>query len=366
MSEKAKQAAAAQARADDLCIVPRKDTLDAICSAVVERQQGRIDDELAPIWAEKLRHTYTKVLEIEYPEMIAEAGKILSIDTSVPPSALEWEYFQIDQSGYADWIDDDGQEAPSSATKASRFTGKMAEMGHRWSLTVFDLERAAAAGLKLSSMKPAAAKKYHARKTNWTWLFGDRAKGMLGLCNHPNIPRAVAAQNAGATSRLWANKTNAEILADLATLINSVPVTTIRQHYIAPVYMPLNLQQLLMDRELSTSRDGSLTNLWEYIMKRYAGDETGQGKVSFRILNESEARLRVNPVTQVDDSDIEGDFLLACPPQSEDNQFIRARPYTQRPPQERDLVMHHMTHSKVGGARIQHPLAFNVMTFGLV
>lgn len=348
---------------DALQLVPRADHLTAICADVIKRA-GRADDSLAPIWAEKLRHTYTKVLEVKYPEYAAANGDVLPIDTSVPPSALEWEYFLIDQQGYADWIDDDGRVAPGGTLTAKRFTGKCSEMGHRWDLSVFDLERASAAGLPLPKLKQQNAKRTHDAKTNWTWLFGDSAKNLPGLCNHPNITVSKAPLNGGASSRLWANKTVDEIASDVALAVDTVATSTLEQYHAARVYMPPSLFRELRNRRLGAG-DG-FASVLDWMRERYKGDDTGQGKVEFRMLNECDASRRLHPKTGTDDSGLVGDFLLALPPENtEELSFIRARPFTQRPPQERDMVMHHMTHSKIGGCKCQIPLAVHRLDFGL-
>lgn len=362
-------------RAQHLRIVPDLGILQGICADAATNFTGRMDsergdDQLAPIWAETLRHTYTKVLEEPYPELAAANGSILPIDTSVDPESLNWEYFMIQEYGFADWMDDDGQQAPSSTVTAERFTGEHHEITHRWNVTVFDVARAAKSGmLSLLSIKNSAARKAHERTTNWVWLFGESGKNLPGLCNNPDIPMTLAPLNTGASSRLPANKTNAEIVADFALLINQVPVRTRRQNFVAKVYVSLELMQLCQDRKLSGLGDGSdnmIVSLWDYIKKRWSGDDTGQGAVKFMVLNECAASERSDPRSPsgADTSGIDGDFMLACPADSDRNVFIRSRPFTQRPPEERDMIMHHNTHSKIGGARIQEPMAFQVVRFG--
>lgn len=350
-----------RATLDALGLIPRTDALEAECSRVLLRE-GK-DSSLAPIWAEKLRHTYAKVVEQKFPQYAAANGDVLPVDSSVDPASLEWEYFMIESAGYADWIDDDGAVAPSSAIKASRHTGKLAEMGHRWDMTVFDLERAAKANVPLAPIKQKHAKRTHDAKTNWVWLFGDSAKDLPGLCNHPNIGVSQAPDGTlgggGGTAAL-ADMTNDEILSVFASLINSVAEDTLENYHAATVWMSHADYRTLRDRRLGAG-DG-FASLLGLLTDRYKGDESGQGKVTFRTLLECDKTRRTNPKTGVDNSGIARSFLLAIPQAGADElAFIRARPYTQRPPQERDMVMHHMTHSKIGGCKCQIPLAVQRM-----
>ena len=355
-----------QARLDRLQIVPRLDVLKELVSEWRSPSTGyRVDEQLAPIWAEKLRHTFTEVLEVEYTDLDAAEGNVLPIDSSVSPESLIWEYYRVDQTGFAAWIDDDGKVMPSGAIKAKRFTGEMHEFGHKYEWTVFDLERAAAVNLPLSSMKAENARRAHAEFVNWVWLFGDSGKNLLGLVTHPNITVSLAPLRSGGSvdaDRLWSLKSNDEILTDLATLIDTVPQQTGRKEHVATVFMSLKDAQILRRRRLGAG-DGTLT-LWDFVQTLWKGDDTGQPKVSFRVLNECDPTYRVQPGVGSDTSGITGRFLLAIPAANKSKlAFIRARPFTQRPPQERDFVLYHTTHEKIGGCKCQVPLAVHRMDF---
>lgn len=351
--------------AERLGLIPSSEYLDAFAEHVVVRQTGRADDQLAPIWREKLRHTYTRVLEHKYPELQAANGEVLQIDTAVDPAALEWEYFMLDGNGYADWIDDDGHVMPGSSFTMTRHTGRMAEMGHTWEANVFDLERAVKAGVPFLPIKQKLAKKAHDRTTNWVWLFGDSGKNLPGLCNHPNIRVTRAPLNGGATSRHFRDKSADEIADDFATLIDTIATGTLRAYHAATVFIPLELAQIMRRARLG-SGDGLLT-LWDWVQDTYKGDDTGQGKITFKVLNECTASWRADPRSgdaATDNSGIGGDFMLAIPGvDKEELCFIRARPYTQRPPQERDFNMYHPTHSKIGGCKVTCPTAVHRVDF---
>lgn len=355
-----------QERADAcrvLDILPRFDHVEPECERLVTRHG--LDASTAPVLAKNLIHTYTKVLERDYPEMLASSGKVLPIET-IPSWAQKYEQFEIEGVTAAYWIDDDGQTMPSSTVKLHRDEGYVAEMGHSFSLNWFDLERAAQQpGLSLPTIKPALAREAHERWTNWVWLFGSPEKKLFGLLNHPNIPSTLASLNAGATSRLPADKSNAEILADVATLIDAIPEATLEKRHAAEVFFPPSFIRLCRSREYSTPNGGTVS-LWERIVDIYKGDDSGQGKVTFRMMNECDGTRRTDPWNGGDTSGLNGDVWLAKPANDvEIGCFIRARPYTQRPPEQHGFSMKHDTHSRIGGAKIQEPLAFHVMRFAV-
>ena len=355
-----------KAKRDAYRCFPRRDAVEAVMDHL--GAQGRVDWQLAPLMAERLRHVYPKIAETVYPEYLAAEGGVLPIDSSASPADETWRKYTMDQQGVCAWIDDDGDFAPSNSITLRQDDGRFANFGHMWDVTIFDLERAAKAQLQLQTLKGKMSKRAHQVWKNWHWLFGDSPHEMEGLCTHPNIHVLLAAFDSatGNTSRLWANKTDADIFRDIKRVIDLVPTYTIRAHFIAKVFLPLNLVQECMGRFLAGTDSGVVT-LWDRIVKAFSGDPvTGQGKVEFRILNECQGTLRRHPVSGTDTSGITGDFILACPPDDvEMNAFMSARPFSQEAPQQVKLKIQTLTHEKIGGARIQTPKAFVRMDFGL-
>lgn len=343
-------------------IAERNDAIDAFRDGLVA--EHRCDAELAPIWAEKLRHTYKTVPETIYPDLVAVNGGLLPIDQSVDPATLEWDYYEADYGAQCDWIDDDGQILHATFITARRSAGKHAEIGGGYHYTIFDLERAAKAGMQLQTISAKAVKRANDEKTEWVWMFGDSGKGIFGLFTHPNLPVSMAALNAGASSRLPENKTNDEVLADFVTLIDQVPEQSLEAHYTKRVAMPHSLIRLMRSRFLTATASGTVT-LWDRLLSLYSGDAAGQGKVEFVGLNACDGARRANPNTGTDTSGIAGDFMIALPaPDVEELCFIRARSFTQRPPQETDFTVRIATHSNIGGVKMVRPLSVHMMTFG--
>lgn len=320
---------------------------------------GKCDASLAPIWAEKLRHVFPGVVETLYPDLPVAAGQVLPVDSSVSPADLVWEYYMVDSGASMDWIDDDGTIMPSAYVKASRHTGTMAEFGGGFEYTIMELERAAKANVPLNTIKAAAVKRAHDEFVQSKWLFGDMRKGFPGLLTHPNIPMSLAAAGAS-TSRHWDAKTGDELIADFIELIDTIPEQSLEQHHAAIVYMPHGLIRKLRSLYVSNTADG-VVSYWDRLLKLYAGDDSGQGKVSFRGLNECQASRRASP----DPFPFGGDIMFALPAANANElSFIRARGLTQRPPQEVDFKVKIVSHAKIGGVKVVRPLAVHIMCFG--
>lgn len=370
--------------AEGLALFPRYDELEAHFSSGGYRQ----DWQLAPIWARALVQTLPKVFEHKYPELQFVNGEVLPI-MSVDPGAREWEYFEVDYGGCADFIDFDGHVMPSvPPMRAGRHSGKMREMGIRYELNFFDEERWKYAqgngnflpGIDVMRQKQASAKLAHDRLTDWLWAFGNAEKGAPGLLNHPNIEVSVAALNAGASSRLPENKTIEENTADVLALIDHVAETTLELYHAATVWLPHSMIRTLRSQYIASTATGFVT-AWDRIVEALSGDDSGQGKITLKPMFYADASRRLDPRTVKgaaslgplsgsgsDTSGLSGNFMLATPPPNKDEAaFIRARPYTTRPPREMDdFNTVFATHSKIGGCKLVQPRAIHRLDFGTV
>lgn len=360
-----------QSKIDAIGMVPRTDTLTGLVHQWVEHGSGwteaRNDDSLAPLMVQAMQFVYSNVYEQKYPQYAAANGEVLKIDTRVPHTATSYKWHTIDFAGYAAWIGDDGTVMPSSSVKATEHVGYIAEAGHKFGWTVRELERAAAANVPLPTYQQNNAKRVHDAKRNWTWLFGAREKNIVGLCNHPNIQVALAPAGSAGTfgddrDRLLENKTNDEILADVETIVETIPRSTIRQHYVAKVLMPYRDMQTLKRRRLGAG-DGTLS-LWDYIQSNYGTASSTHPAVEFGVLNECTPEHRTHPEHGTDTSGIRGRFWIAIPDATLDElAFIMCKPFSQDAPQQVDRKISTITSETFGGCKCQIPLAVMRLDF---
>lgn len=325
------------------------------------------DAQAAPIWADQLIHTFSKIERKIYPDLVACNGGVLPIDRSVSPAKRTWTYYMVDSGGFYGWIDDDGDIMHSAFVTAEAFEGRHAEHGGGYHYTIFDLETFADAGMvSLPTELAAADKRACDEHTEWVWMCGDGGKDLPGLLTHPNIPKPLARQNAGNTSRLFVNKTDDEILRDFVDLIDSIPQASLEAHHAAKVFMPFAFIREMRKRFVAATASGTIS-LWDKLKALYSGDDSGQGKVTFAGLNMCEAARRLNPATGTDTSGISGDVMLALPADDVDALcFIESRGYTQLPPQEENFKIKVLTHAKIGGVKCVRPLSAAMMVFGTV
>ncbi len=146
--------------------------------------------------------------DIQYPRLVP-------VDTSAYPWAKTVTYFTTDGVGQADWMNGDAGDMPFAELSRSRYetTVESAKIGYRFSLEEVN-QAMMIPGMDLPADKAAAARRAADELVERVAISGDSRKGFLGLINQTLVPQ-TAVPNGASGSPLWANKTPAEILADV-------------------------------------------------------------------------------------------------------------------------------------------------------
>ena len=146
--------------------------------------------------------------DIQYPRLVP-------VDTSAYPWAKTVTYFTTDQVGQADWMDGDASDMPFAELSRAKYetTVESAKIGYRFSLEEVN-QAMMVPGMNLPADKAAAARRAADELVERVVISGDGRKGFLGLVNQALVPQ-VAVPNGAAGSPAWAQKTPAEILADV-------------------------------------------------------------------------------------------------------------------------------------------------------
>lgn len=166
----------------------------------------------------------TTVYEAEYPDH--DYASLIPVDTSAPEWSSGMITYLTDRVGKADFISGMGKDMPLAdvVRGASDANFEMAGIGYEFSLE--EINRAALLGIPLSTLKADAARAASEELLYSLALIGSARKGMTGLLNSTAITSGLVAQNAGATSRLWAQKTPQEILRDINDLLTGGYIAT--------------------------------------------------------------------------------------------------------------------------------------------
>lgn len=168
--------------------------------------------------------TYTiaaEVERVEYPGI--DLNDFLVINTQGDPWANGITTYTLDGTGQARWYNGGANTIPLAEVSRGRtdFPFEMGALGYEFNLE--EVNKARLAGLNISDEKAFYAREGAEQFIYYVGILGDTLRGVTGLINNAGVTSgyvaAVGTQNgttAGtAASRLWANKTPQQIVADI-------------------------------------------------------------------------------------------------------------------------------------------------------
>jgi hypothetical protein len=212
--------------------------------------------------ADQTRAINATVYAAEYPDV--DFASLVPVDSSAPEWASGMITYMTDTVGKADWISGMAKDIPLAdvVRGQSSVDYEMAALGYDFSLE--EVNVAALLGMPLTSMKADAARRGSNELLYDLALFGSARKGMAGLLNSAAVTSGLVAQNAGATSRLWSDKTPTEILADVDGILTGAYLATTTVELADTLLVsPLRLQYL----NSRTMSDTNSETLLSFIMR---------------------------------------------------------------------------------------------------
>lgn len=297
----------------------------------------RLDAGETASLAKQLEFVYAKTYDVKYAEL--KARRFIPIDTSVDSAAEYFTYRQWNAFGMAKIIANYADDLPRVDALAKEFTSPIRSVGASYGYSIIDLRRSAKTGSQLEQRRATAARRAHELKFDSVVSVGDAPAGLTGFLNHPNIPIVPAVNGTWISS----SATPLEMIEDLNELVNSVILAT------AETFEP---DTLLLDNAsflrinstpMSSTGDSDNTVLKFFLNNNpYIKNIDQWGK-----LNNSGVGNATRAVAYKRSEEV----LAAVEPQA----------FEQLPPQWRNLEAVINTHSRVGGVRIQYPLAIAFM-----
>lgn len=177
-----------------------------------------------------------QVYAVQYPEL--NYSELVPINSEGPEWSAGVITYMTDTAGKAAWFS--GGAKDMRLAEVTRGIGQttfdMAGIGYEFNLE--EVNTAALVGQPLTNQKADAARRGAQEFIHEACLIGDANKGFKGFLNHASPTQGLVALNAGATSRLWLNKTPDEILADFNALIRGIYVDSRRVEMADTVLVP--------------------------------------------------------------------------------------------------------------------------------
>ena len=214
--------------------------------ATVQEALGFVQDQTLRI--------NTTVYATQYPEL--NYAELVPVNMEGPEWATGVATYITDSVGQAAWFAGGAKDMRlAEVTQGStehRF--HLAGIGYEFNLE--EVNTAALVNRPLTNQKADAARRAAESFIHNNVLAGDTLKGQAGLINSAAVTTGNVALNAGATSRLWANKTAAEILADINTVLTGIYTNTLTVEaadtLLLPIERLLTLGQTVMPNTTET------------------------------------------------------------------------------------------------------------------
>lgn len=175
-------------------------------------QQTLREDADTIFLARQLDYVRSQTYDRQLPATNADA--LVPDDTSVPEWAETITQFAYDMVGMAKVISNYADDLPRADVRATQRSVTVRTLGDSYGYNVNELRASRATGAGLDARKANAARRAMDLKIAAIKLVGDSVYGLYGLFNNPNIPEQILT-----TTGDWATLTGDQILQNLITWI---------------------------------------------------------------------------------------------------------------------------------------------------
>lgn len=171
-------------------------------------------EDASVFFARELDFIKSQSYDVEYPEFTAL--KLFPISNEVNPGAETVTYYSYDKTGLAKIISNYATDLPRADVKGKPTTAVVKSIGDSYGYSVQEMRASRMAGKSLDVRKAESARyqiDYLLNKIAWA---GDKETGLMGVLSQGNdIPLYTIPANGEGNSTKWADKTAAQILADI-------------------------------------------------------------------------------------------------------------------------------------------------------
>jgi hypothetical protein len=197
-----------------------------------------------------------RVYATQYPEL--NYAELVPVNVEGPEWATGVATYITDSVGQAEWFAGGAKDMRLAEVTVGATEHRFHLVGIGYEFNLEEVNTAALINRPLTNQKADAARRAAESFIHSNALAGDTRKGQAGLINSAAVTSGLVANNAGATSRLWVNKTAAEIIADVNTVLTGIYTNTLtveaadtlllpieRLLYLGQTFMPNTTETLL-------------------------------------------------------------------------------------------------------------------------
>lgn len=296
------------------------------------RNDGRQDADLTGFIPRELEAIIAGAYRREYPELMGR--QLVPVQEGIPAWAETVKYNIYDRFGLAKLIAAYADDLPRADIVKDEVRSPIRSFGVAFGYNVDEMLAAEAGQLPLDAEKANAARMAYEEKIDRIIANGDSAANLVGLLNVPNALSYTVPNDGTGTTKTWSTKTPDLILRDLHGFYQFMKDQTNDVHTMKRIVLPVT--QFGLANTTPRSANSDLTVL-EYFLRNHPGTEV----LSWYKLKGAGAAAT--------------DRMVGYIPDSKFISFVENQPYTQYPPQAKNLELVVPTKGKSGGVICKYP-----------
>jgi hypothetical protein len=279
----------------------------------------------------QLEYMRKRTYDVVYAE--SKALKFLPMANDIPDGARTFNAQQWDMTGMAKIISNFADDLPRVSLLAAERPMPVKTVGNAYDYSIEDVKASQFSGVPLPAKKADAARIVHERTLDEIFAFGNAEAGLEGMLNNTNVPLVSI------TNGDWDNPatTSDQILSDLYEFEYAVFNTSKELFPPDTLLLATNCFKILATRHYSSTIPETILS----VFKRNA---------SFI--------KTIDQWSKLDLADAQGDGprMMAYKKDPMVIEAVMPRPFTQEPPQARNLSFVTNCHSTVGGVIVNYPI----------
>lgn len=221
-----------------------------------EQNSYHLDDNETVFFKRQLEYVKSRTYDEKYKDL--KAFDLFPISGEVPSGATEITWRSFKQYGLAKVIADYAHDFPRVDVFGEENTIKIKDLGDSYGYSIKEIRRAMLVGFELESRRAGVARRAIEEKMNTLALSGSTTDNINGFIDYPGITSYTVPNNAGGTSKTWANKTATEILTDLNGIVTAIVEGTSGKERPNVILLPIAQYDLIRNTRVGTYSDRTI------------------------------------------------------------------------------------------------------------
>lgn len=286
-------------------------------------------------FSRQLEFVQQRAYEYQYPGL--KSFELIPISYEVPDWAEFVTVTQYQSAGRARIINSYADDLPEASIIGAQMTSPIVSIGNSYRYSHQEIRASMGKGISLDTRLAFAARRASDQLIDDLAFYGDPVTGLTGLLNNPGVPTVPVPADGTGGSSAWADKTPQQILRDMNMVVNQIVVNSNDVERPNVLLLPVEQYSLISSTPRSNTSDTTILQF-------------------FRLNNPYIEE--VIPVAKLSGAGTAGvDIMVAMDNSSDKLVMYMPMPFTQYPPQERNLEFVINCEARFGGVQSIYPMS---------